>query len=283
MRKGNSQKRIGKAKIYIQVYDSLQVHINEVISMNLKLQKHLESIISILSAYYDSSKTMESPTDIGGLREKFVEQFLKFHLPTIHEIQSGEIMDSSGRTSKQQDIIIYRRDMPKLAVSDRPTLLFAEGVKATVEVKSNLNWVEFQNAFENVCSVKSLQPKINPIATGEKAGYIFSYVFAYEAPKDEVLIEYYNRFARTKEWNNQKFFDNIPDAVCILKGPLFYKNDGWAFRKITREDGQYPLYVKSDFPTSFIKFFLHITQAVSFPDVYTIDWAPYLSDQNISP
>jgi hypothetical protein len=245
--------------------------------MNPKLLAHLNSIVPILSAYYDSSKTMDSPTDIGNLREKFVKEFLRFHLPTIHEIQSGEIVDSSGKTSKQQDVVLYRRDMPKLAVSEGPVILFAEGVKATVEVKSNLTWDEFQKAFENICSVKALQPQINPFAVGEKTGYIFSYIFAYEAPNDDTLIEYYNRFRREKQWSSEDFFKNMPDALCVLKGSLFYKNDGWAFTKTAGKNGQVPLYVKSDFPHSFIKFFIHITLAVSYPDIFTINWSSYLN------
>lgn len=241
------------------------------------MQQYLRSVASVLRAYYDATKTLKSPTVIGDLRERFVREALYFFLPTTHEVLSGEITDYSGRTSSQQDVVIYRRDMPKLRLTEGPGLLFVEGAKATIEVKSNLTWEEFRRALDNVCSVKSLAPQINPFATGEKAGYIFSYVFAYEGPGDETVVEYYNRFKKERSWTEQDFFNMIPDALYILNGSLFYKNDGWVWRRLVRDDGTSALYCKSDHPVALDKFFIHLAIAVSYPDIFTINWQSYLS------
>lgn len=245
--------------------------------MNEKIQQYFRSVASVLQAYHDSSKTMNSPTLLGDLRERFVREALYFFLPSADEIHSGQITDCSGRNSNQQDIVIYRRDMPKLKVTEGPGLLLAEGAKATIEVKSGLTWDHFRLALENVASVRLLSPKINPFATGEKAGYIFCYVFAYEGPSDETVIDYYNRYIREKGWTEQDFFSFIPDALYILNGPLFYKNDGYVWKKAIGDKGMSPPFCKSDHPVALDKFFLHLAIAVSYPDIFTIDWKSYLT------
>jgi len=197
-------------------------------------------------------------------------------LPSTHEILSGEITDSSGRKSRQQDVIIYRRDLPKLQMVEGPALLFVEGAKATVEVKSNLTWRKFEEALTNICSVKALKSQINPFAIGEKADYTFCYVFAYEGPSDRKIIEYYNKFRRRKNWTAQQFFENIPDALYILNGSLFYKNDGYVWKKAEPDDGEPILYCKSDHPVATDKFFIHLAIAISYPDIFTIKWDSYL-------
>jgi len=118
--------------------------------LNDKIQRHLKSVGAVLRAYYDATKTLRSPTVLGDLRERFVREALSFFLPSTHEILSGELTDYSGKTSNQQDVVIYRRDVPKLRVAEGPGLLFIEGAKATIEVKSNLTWESFRDALNNV-------------------------------------------------------------------------------------------------------------------------------------
>lgn len=243
--------------------------------MHEVLKQHLRGVASLLSAYYQTSKTLHSPSVLGNLRELFVREVLHFFLPSVYEILGGEITDSTGRKSRQQDIIIYRRDMPKLQMIEGPALLFAEGVKATIEIKSNLTWEKFEEALTNVCSVKALKPCINPFAVGEKADYIFCYVFAYEGPSDKTIINY-NRFASIKNWTKEQFFENIPDALYILNGSLFYKNDGYIWKKTESNVGKQILYCKSDHPVATDKFFLHLAIALNSPDIFTIDWRSYL-------
>lgn len=204
-----------------------------------------------------------------------------FFLPSTHEILSGEITDYSGRVSKQEDILIYRRDTPKLTMTEGPGLLFIEGAKATIEVKSNLTWENFRDALSNIMSVKSLTFTINPFAVGEKADYIFCYLFAYEGPSDETMVEYYNRFRNENKLAEEDFFKMIPDATYVLGMSLFYKNDGYVWKKTMREDASSQLYAKSDDPIALSKFFFHLAIAISYPDIYTIDWKAYLSQERL--
>ena len=244
--------------------------------MNKVLEEHLKVVAILLKAYYESSKQMKAPVNLGILRERFAREFLRLFLPTTHEIQMGEIIDSNGNRTRQQDIVIYRRDMPKLRIIEEPAILFAEGAKATIEVKSKLTWGSFKDALENTCTVKQLQTKITKFAVGEKAGYIFKYIFAYGSSREAKIIEYYNKFAKMKKWTIEEFYTNVPDALYILDGPLFYKNDGYVFQKATNPDGSSPPYCLTRHPDALIKFFMHLAMSVSYPDIYTIDWKSYL-------
>lgn len=243
---------------------------------NRRLKAHLEFIPKLLRSNYEASKNWQNPYDIGQLREEFVRRFLKFHLPSIYEIEQGEIIDYQGNSSRQQDCIVYRKDSPKLAITEKPKILFIEGCCATFEIKSDLKYNDFKVAFENVMSVRNLIPKINPFAVGDRAGYVFTYIFSYKGPSDETIIRYYNDFAREMNWTIEDSLNNIPDALYILDGPLFYKNDGWAWRKTVGPGGIVVPYSKVDPPHSFLKFFFHTIQATSRQDIYNIAWDNYL-------
>jgi len=48
--------------------------------------------------------------------------------------------------------------------------------------------------------------------------------------------------------------------------------------KVFGESGQPdPPYLKSEDPAGLEKFFMHLAITISYPDIYTVDWRPYLS------
>lgn len=238
--------------------------------MNTILEKHVLSIPNILNAYYESSSSWQSPHDLGKLRECFIKNVLKFHLPSIFEITSGEIIDSKGNRSKQQDIVIYRRDFPKLSFSSDVSMIFIEGVNSTFEIKSSLNYNGFKRAVDNIISVKKLISKIQPLAVGEKAGYIFSYIFIYSGPSKEKLMEYFEQYLDENKYTKLDFYPIMPDAIYVLDKYLFYKNDGFVWKKSGDE-----IIVHSNPKVAFSKFFFHILITATRSDIYSMDWGPY--------
>ena len=247
--------------------------------MHELLQNHLRGLIRLLEAYYEISHTAGTPTLLGDLRERFIREILTFFLPSTYDISTGEITDYRNERSNQQDIVIYKRAFPKLQVIDGPAIFFAEGVKATIEVKSTLTYDMFSQACDNVSSVVNLKPKVKKFAVGEKSDYIFKYIFAYRGPaQDETVIEWYNRYKREKNWTDEEFYTNIPDVLYYINGSLFYKNDGYVFAKNENPDGSPVYYCKSEHPIAIDKFFMHLAIVLSYPDIINIDWAHYLSD-----
>src|SRR5262245_29212374 len=79
---------------------------------------------------------------LGTTREMLVDTFLKGHIPAALTVGTGEIIGHRWATgaaddfSGQQDIVIYRNDMPVIHVAG-PAQFLIEGVVATIEVKTN--------------------------------------------------------------------------------------------------------------------------------------------------
>lgn len=149
-------------------------------------------------------------------------------------------------------------------------MLFIEGVNSTFEIKSTLNYSEFKKSLDNIASVKKLESKIQPFAVGEKAGYVFSYIFAYSGPSKDKLIEYYEQYLEEKKLSKSELYSIMPDAVYILDKDLIYKNDGFVWKRTGDE-----IIVTTDYPFSFSKFFFHILITATRSDIYAIDWRPY--------
>jgi len=83
-------------------------------------------------------------------------------LPSAYEIGRGEIIDSSGKRSKQIDVVISRPDSPSLLLPSGSKVYLIESVLATIEVKSELTGGAegtLLEALENCASVADLTPQ----------------------------------------------------------------------------------------------------------------------------
>lgn len=92
----------------------------------------------------------------GRAREEVLRQYLREVIPEGFLVATGFIIDSTGKQSRQQDLIIVRRDYhPRFQVGG--TQFFpVESVAAVIEVKSTLKSRTLRNAIENARSVKAL-------------------------------------------------------------------------------------------------------------------------------
>lgn len=110
----------------------------------------------VLLAQREVSAILHHAGESGRAREFFVESVLRRVLPPDVVIGSGEIVDRLGGRSKQQDLLLYRNNFPVIDSLAGTHLYLAEGVLATVEVKSNLDEKEMIRATENIASVTAL-------------------------------------------------------------------------------------------------------------------------------
>ncbi len=84
-------------------------------------------------------------------------------LPRGIAVGEGFVIDSYGGTSRQQDVILYERDIcPVFSINRtlQTTYYPCEGVIAVGEIKSSLDRNSLQDAFEKVASVKRLRRHI---------------------------------------------------------------------------------------------------------------------------
>ena len=100
-------------------------------------------------------------------RTAFIHSVLDRFLPEIYGVGSGQIMDSKGKLSGKMDIIIYRRDFPRLDLPGSRDIYLYESVIATVEVVAKLVKKTLFDALSQCASLAELNPDIDhKIITG---------------------------------------------------------------------------------------------------------------------
>jgi hypothetical protein len=117
---------------------------------------------------------------LGIPREAFVRDFLEDHLPSDLAIGTGEIIDHHsvpGASRHQHDIVIYRKNFPRIYLGGGVSAFLNEAVVATIEVKSTLDQDGVNQSVSAARAVKELTPSrlgsVRPIA---------NYVVAYAGP-----------------------------------------------------------------------------------------------------
>ena len=97
---------------------------------------------------------------IGDAIETPVRRRLEQVLPRGIAVGSGCVIDSYGNCSRQQDVVLYERDIcPIFSINNTPQSTYypCEGVMAVIEVKSAVASAELRDSFEKIASVKRLR------------------------------------------------------------------------------------------------------------------------------
>ncbi|EKT4568625.1 hypothetical protein QEM43_004345 [Pseudomonas putida] len=122
----------------------------------------------------------------GTPRENFIKNFLESHLSSNVSIGTGEIIDALSRPREprsQYDIVIYRKNFPKLDFGGEIHGFMAESVVATIEVKSVLDQGAMDQAVLAAYKAKQLRRSLNRVfQIGWVPLSIASYVVAYTGP-----------------------------------------------------------------------------------------------------
>ena len=122
----------------------------------------------------------------GTPREAFIKEFLETHLPSTVAIGTGEIIDSSSLPNEprnQFDIIIYRKDFPKLDLGGGISAFLVESVIATIEVKSTLDENGLEQAIKAANNTKKLRPNVFKFfQIGYALPAVVNFVVAYAGP-----------------------------------------------------------------------------------------------------
>ena len=109
---------------------------------------------------FKHAKAGTSPSTVGFAAEQPVRDQLEQILPRGIAVGEGFVVDSYGDTSRQQDVILYERDIcPVFSINKTPQTTFypCEGVIAVGEIKSSLDQNTLKDAFAKIASVKQLK------------------------------------------------------------------------------------------------------------------------------
>jgi hypothetical protein len=181
----------------------------------------------------------------GTPREAFIREFLESHLPQNVAIGTGEIIDANSRPGAQRnqyDIVIYKKNYPKLDFGGGVSGFLIESVIATIEVKSTITQAELEQAVKAARNAKALIPNVT---TSFTSGYIppkiLNFVVAYAGPAQMQTV--YNWLPQIHsslgivipalpQDPSQRFRTASPtiDGVFVLnKGFLYFDNVPFGF------------------------------------------------------
>nr|WP_146033705.1 DUF6602 domain-containing protein [Pseudomonas asplenii] len=122
------------------------------------LVEYCHGAVKALNAQYEMTKVLGHSVTAGSARERLIQDFLLAHLPEMTSVVSGVIIDSEGRRSKQQDIVLMLKSMPRLPFASGHDLIFQEGAVATFEIKTDITPSVLEAISLNIESVKLLSP-----------------------------------------------------------------------------------------------------------------------------
>ena len=152
------------------------------------LKSHMDAIEKKLIATSKIPANSGHSLHKGTPREAFIKDFLQSHLPETISIGSGEIIDNQslpGQQRNQFDIVMYKKNYPKLDFGGGINGFLIESVIATIEVKSTLTKERLENAIKAAKNSKSLIKSIIPsFSTGYIPPAILNFVVAYDGPQN---------------------------------------------------------------------------------------------------
>jgi hypothetical protein len=133
----------------------------------------------------------------GTPRETFIRKFLEGHLSERVAIGTGEMIDASSLPNPpstaqrpQFDIVVYKRDYPKLDIGGGISAFLAESVVATIEVKSTLDSADIEQAIRSARYAKTLKRNVvTSISSGYHPPSVLNYVVSYAGPANMTTVQ----------------------------------------------------------------------------------------------
>ena len=135
------------------------------------IRQYLRNLGRELVQAYESSQQASTPGTKGYAREEAVRDKLALLLPAGAGVGTGFVIDSEGRRSKQQDLIIYESQFSPVFSVGTVNYYPCETVIAVGEIKSRIGKPELRDIYEKISSVRRLNkfpklPRRKPIENG---------------------------------------------------------------------------------------------------------------------
>lgn len=158
------------------------------------------------------------------LKNYFILNFLMMFLPTTIDIDTGKVVDFSGRTSSIQDIILFRSNYPIFRSSVINCTYLLESVVATIEILPKNNSFDFRQSFINSASVKKLKPAKHRILANNSQDYMElklrtmpkTYIYSFSNSIDQT------EFVKLYQTAQKGTMGVVPDGVYFQTDPAIY-------------------------------------------------------------
>ncbi|GBH27895.1 hypothetical protein BvRS1_49440 [Burkholderia vietnamiensis] len=157
------------------------------------------------------------------MREILVRELLAPILPPSSGIGHGEIVDSYGNHSTQQDVVVYDKSIVPPVLLDASTGIFPiESVIYTIEVKSKIDAQQLKTVHD---SAKQLLGVLHDGrgTRSEDIEHVISCLFAFSSDLSGA--------GQTELQRYEKIVGRVPPAlraICVVgKGYWFFRDEKW--------------------------------------------------------
>jgi hypothetical protein len=231
------------------------------------LLEYCANVIKTLESQFDACSVLTHGTSLGSVREQLIRDFLVSHLPSIVRIISGQIFDSHDARSTQQDVVLALKTVPRLPFASGIDLIFAEGVVATIEVKSALSAVALKQVGSGIASVRSLKTVV--WGTASMGG-------SHQWPSSKILSgiitfkgSSFQAFDTTLQ---QMTEDEKPDFILDLSKGVMIRNHGFLIPM--ESDGRQYVEINSA-ASGFMMFLTFLTEITGTISARGVNWRAY--------
>jgi hypothetical protein len=138
-----------------------------------------------LAGRFITSSAIGHSGDKGASREKSLQDFLRKVLPNRYGVTKGQVVDIKDIISPSIDILIYDQTRIAPFIDEATSILPAESILASIEVKSTLSVTEIRTALLAASAFRRLMPfgrperEQNVEAKTDDFARFFHCVFAY--------------------------------------------------------------------------------------------------------
>jgi hypothetical protein len=270
------------------------------------IEQQLRSEVSIIN------QLLGHPGLKGAGNEAILRDLIKRFIPKKYDVDTGVIIDRTGRQSKQCDVVIYDAlSYPALLSLTSVHLFPVDIVYATIEIKTTLDSEKAQLALDNIRSIRELTLSAIPFAVAEPGGSPAEANDATQAvlnqmsfgsrvnvtwcnptPPAGVVFGYHSNesFPTLKTWfdpQRQNIPYYLPKLVCCMsKGLLMFDTplDGRDYRLSNGSPGErLQIHLSKEEPSDdqsyvLLRFLLNLLEMLSRRSLNTsLDFSEYLT------
>jgi hypothetical protein len=184
-------------------------------------RKHLLTNVKTMIFLADDAKKIQHDGLLGRLKEIFLDELLNPYLGPTMKTCTGIVINSTGKQSKQIDIIIYDSEIiPPAILRQEAGVIPVESVLATIEIKSTLTSKTLKNSILNGISIKKLG--FHPsVIRSVSLHNIPSYVFAFSSDLADLKKTEKQRVEEAIDKYGEGYQAPI-SAVCVVNKPYIY-------------------------------------------------------------
>ena len=198
----------------------------------MKMLDVLKTNSNILNAKLESSRLYDHNGMKGTCREEDLINVIRDCIPECYGMRAGQIFSQNDKISKQIDVVIFDNIFSNYFKKDSSAYLFpCESIYGSIEVKSMLDKESFNQAIENIKSVRELDREpsncldVTPIRHLDLSKQSFKYnedklnefvnvIFAYDSVSENTLIDYIK--------NIKYDYELLPTFIYVHKKGLIF-------------------------------------------------------------